>query len=74
MVWAMSALLIAALRDQYRAHPSWSAQLHHDNLQARIDADPSLGPMPSCTTLTRVMRSLGLVRQVRAGERRRGAD
>ena len=61
----MSPQLIATLRDQYRDHPSWSVQLHHDNLQARVDADPSLGPMPSYATLTRVMRSLGLVRQRR---------
>ena len=61
----MSATLIAALRDQYRDHPSWSVQLHHENLQARIDAEPSLGPMPSYATLTRVMRSLGLERQRR---------
>ena len=46
-VRAMSAALIAALREQHRTHPSWSAQLHHDNLQARVDTDPSLGPMPS---------------------------
>ena len=64
-VRAMSAALIAALREQYRDHPSWSAQLHHDNLQVRVDADPSLEPMPSYATLTRVMRSLGLVRQRR---------
>ena len=64
-VRAMSAALVAALRSQYRDHPSWSAQLHHDNLQVRVDADPSVGPMPSYATLTRVMRSLGLVRQRR---------
>ena len=64
----VSALMLAGgarLREQYRDHPSWSAQLHHDNLQVRVDADPSLGPMPSYATLTRVMRSLGLVRQRR---------
>ena len=61
----MAAALIAALRDQHLTHPSWSAQLHHDNLQARVEADPSLGPLPSYATLTRVMRSLGLVRQRR---------
>ena len=65
-VRAMSAALVAALREQYRDHPSWSAQLHHDNLQVRVDADPSLGSMPSYATLTRVMRSLGLVRRRRA--------
>ncbi len=73
-VRTMSAVLIAALRDQYRAHPSWSAQLHHDNLQARVDADPSLGPMPSYTTLTRVMRSLGLVRRRRRPGFKREAE
>ena len=65
----MSAALIAALRDQYRDHPSWSVQLHHDNLQARVEADPCLGPMPSYATVTRVMRSLGLVRQRRRPRR-----
>ena len=64
-VRAMSPVLVAALREQYRAHPSWSAQLHYDNLQARVDTDPALGPMPSYATVTRVMRSLGLVRQRR---------
>ena len=62
---AMPALLIAALRDQYRAHPSWSMQLHYENLQALVDADPALGRLPSYTTVTRVMRSLGLVRRRR---------
>ena len=64
-VRTMSPVLIEALLDQYRAHPSWSGQLHHDNLRARVEADPSLGPMPSYTTLTRVMRARGLVRQRR---------
>ena len=67
----MSPLLIAALRDQYRDHPSWSVQLHHDNLRARVDADASLGPMPSYATLTRVMRSLGLERRRRQRRRER---
>ena len=62
---AMSAALIEALREQYRAHPSWSAQLHYDNLRARAEADPALGPMPSYATLTRAMRNRGLVRQRR---------
>ena len=64
-VRSMSAALIEALRAQHRAHPSWSAQLHYDNLHARVEADPALGPMPSYATLTRVMRSLGLVRKRR---------
>ena len=64
-VRAMSPLLIAVLRDQYRDHPSWSVQLHHDNLRVLVEADPSLEPMPSYATLTRVMRSLGLERRRR---------
>ena len=62
---AISAALIEALRDQYRAHPSWSMQLHHENLAARVEADPALGPMPSYATLTRAMRARGLVRKRR---------
>ncbi len=62
---AMSPALIEALLEQYRAHPSWSAQLHHENLAARVEADPELGPMPSYATLTRAMRARGLVRKRR---------
>ena len=62
---AMSPALIEALREQYRVHPSWSAQLHHENLAARVEADPALGPMPSYATLTRAMRARGLVRKRR---------
>ena len=68
---SISALLMEALREQYRAHPSWSAQLHHENLAARVEADPALGPMPSYATLTRAMRNRGLVRKRR---RRRSGD
>ena len=62
---AMSPALIEALRAQYRAHPSWSAQLHHENLAARVEAEPELGPMPSYATLTRAMRARALVRRRR---------
>ena len=62
---SMSAGLIAALLDQYRAHPSWSAQLHYENLQALVDGESELGPMPSYATLTRAMRARGLVRKRR---------
>ena len=60
---AMSPALIEALRAQYRAHPSWSAQLHHENLAARVEAEPEFGPMPSYATLTRAMRARALVRR-----------
>ncbi len=57
--------LIEALRDQYRAHPSWSAQLHYDNLHTLVKEKPGLGPMPSYATLTRAMRARGLARKRR---------
>ena len=62
---AISSALIEVLREQYRLHPTWSAQLHWDNLAARVAEDPSLGPMPSYATLRRAMRKRGLVRKRR---------
>ena len=66
---AVSPALAAAVEAQYRAHPSWSKQLHHDNLVVRAAEDPALGPMPSYATVARFMRAHGLQRQ----PRRRGA-
>ena len=60
---ALPQALLEALREQYRDHPSWSVQLHHDNLEARVDAEPRLGPMPSYSTLRRAMRRRGMVRR-----------
>ncbi|MGO9837403.1 MAG: IS481 family transposase [Polyangiaceae bacterium] len=54
--------LAEAIRAQYRAHPRWSYQLHHDNLRAQARTEPSLGRVPSRITLTRYMKSQGLVR------------
>ena len=63
---ALSPTLIEALHEQHRAHPSWSAQLHWDNLAVLVAADPSLGPMPSYATLVRAMRRRGLTRKRRS--------
>jgi transposase InsO family protein len=67
-----------ALRDliavQYRDHPSWSVQLHHDNLATAAAADPLLGPCPSYQTLRRHMRSLGLMKQRRRHQSARAVD
>lgn len=54
--------LVEAVRAQYRAHPRWSYQLHHDNLQAQARMDPTLGRVPSRVTLARYMKDQGLVR------------
>jgi transposase InsO family protein len=61
--------LTHVLRAQYEAHPSWSAQLHADNLAARVEADPQLGPRPSYATVRRFLRAHGLVRRRRLGPR-----
>jgi transposase InsO family protein len=62
---AVSALLVAALVKQHRDHPTWSYQLHADNLVALAEADASLGHAPSYTTVRRLMKSRGLFRQKR---------
>ena len=66
----ISPALAAAVEARYKAHPSWSKQLHYDNLAAQVEADPDLGPLPSYPTLARFMRSRGLARL----PRRRGPN
>ena len=51
------------VRAQYREHPGWTAQLHHVNLTVLVDADGTLGPMPSYSTVRRFLRANGLERQ-----------
>jgi transposase InsO family protein len=72
---AMGDAVRQVLRAQYDAHPSWSYQLHVDNLRARGTADPTLGPLPSYATIRRYMQTQGLLRQRRRTARDRpGAD
>jgi transposase InsO family protein len=72
---AMGEALRQVLRAQYDAHPSWSYQLHVDNLRARVTADATLGPMPSYATVRRYMQAQGLLRQRRRTARDRpGSD
>lgn len=54
--------LALAIRAQHLAHPRWSYQLHVDNLRALSRIDVTVGPVPSRMTLSRYMRSQGLVR------------
>lgn len=54
--------LAEAIRAQHLAHPRWSYQLHVDNLRALARVDVAVGPVPSRMTLSRYMRSQGLVR------------
>lgn len=71
---AVSAALVAALVVQHRAHPTWSYQLHADNLVALAELDAGLGRVPSYTTVRRLMKERGLLRQKRRRRWAREAD
>jgi transposase InsO family protein len=62
---SLAAALAERLHLQYRDYPHWSYQLHYDNLAALVKADPSLGRLPSYSTVKRYMRAHGLVRMPR---------
>lgn len=53
------------LQNNYREHPSWSGQLHCDNLQAWLLTNPSSGMAPSYATVLRYMRVTGRERKAR---------
>ena len=55
----LSAALKVEIQRQYRLHPSWSYQLHHDNLAVCVQEKPELGPMPSYNTIRRYMKTNG---------------
>ena len=58
----IGTVLREAIRSQHQAHPRWSYQLHHDNLVSWAKTEPSMGRVPSYTTLRRYMRTHGMVR------------
>lgn len=55
------------LTNQYRRHPSWSYQLHADNLIALVEQDPGLGKAPSYPSVLRFMQAHGLIKRPRRG-------
>jgi transposase InsO family protein len=59
---SVSSAAVAALREQYAQHPSWSAQLHHDNLRVTL-ADTAQTPCPSYASVRRYLRAQGWVRK-----------
>lgn len=63
---SVTPALRSAVRAQYDAHPTWSYQLHADNLEVVCEGDPALGGCPSYTTLRRYMKGAGLLRRPRA--------
>jgi len=64
---AISDVLKQALHAQYGVHRSWTYQLHYDNLEASVEAEPELGPLPSYATVRRYMKSVGLTKRRRIG-------
>jgi putative transposase len=50
----LSLAIREALRAQYAHHPSWSVQLHYDNLHALAVADATLAPVPSYSSIRRL--------------------
>lgn len=71
---AVSAALVAALAVQHREHPSWSYQLHADNLVALAALDAVLGSVPSYSTVRRFMKERGLYRQKKRRHGGRASD
>src|SRR6185312_4112682 len=55
----VSLAIREALRAQYGAHPSWSVKLHYENLRALAEAQVSLAPMPSYSSIRRFFQSQG---------------
>jgi transposase InsO family protein len=64
---AVSAALSERVALQYRQHPSWSYQLHAENLAAAAEKEPGLGRCPSYACLARFMKSQGLIKRPRRG-------
>lgn len=66
---SMSAAVRAALRAQHAAHPSWSVQLHTDNLRALAQTQPDLAPLPSYSTIRRFCKAQTLWKRRRLSSR-----
>lgn len=64
---AVSPKLAELLVGQYGQHPSWTYQLHTDNLAVLVEQQPQAGPMPSYTSVVRFMKSHGLFKRPRRG-------
>ncbi len=59
---SLGTKLRQVLRAQHTEHSRWTVQLHHDNLEALVRKDASLGAVPSYATVNRYMKRCGLVR------------
>lgn len=68
----LSAQLKVLIQHQHRSHPSWSYQLHFDNLKSTMKQSPDLGEMPSYNTMRRYMKLNGFCKQ--RGRKRRHTE
>ena len=64
---AFSLPLRELILTQYRQHPSWSYQLHADNLAVLVEKQPTLGSAPSYASVLRYMKDQGLLKRPRRG-------
>lgn len=69
LVRKLSSDLKRVIQRQHQEHPSWSYQLHIDNLSVHVKEMPTLGPIPSYSTLYRYMKAHGLCKQRRVTQR-----
>jgi putative transposase len=69
---AVSAAVVVAVVAQHESHPTWSYQLHADNLVAQVALGELVVRVPSYTTVRRLMKERGLLRQKR--RQRRGNE
>ena len=58
---SLSAEAVQALTTQYREHPGWTAQLHHDNLRVTLSAAGA--KCPSYPSVRRYLKAQGLARR-----------
>jgi putative transposase len=65
----LSMELKQMIREQYREHPSWSCQLHVDNIRSVLEKSPEFGPVPGYHTIRRFMKSQSLNKQPRIKKR-----
>ena len=64
---ALGPKLAEVLASQHRQHPSWSYQLHCDNLAVLVEQQPQLGSLPAYISVLRYMKSHGLFKRPRRG-------
>ena len=58
---SLSTEAVQTLTAQYREHPGWTAQLHHDNLRVTLDAAGV--KCPSYPSVRRYLKAQGLMRR-----------